>query len=167
MASTKTVLLIGGGLGAAGLAYYKLVYQPQKAREIVQRFQTQNSPSALAQLGKAGCQAYAAAYGAPPQATDQLCAAASQVAGQLLQNAPSLVSSLGKGVGSGVAAVGSGIGSGVKAIGSGYASGIMAIGKAPFSVANYGVKTAVSAVKTLATAPVSIGKSVVKSLKFW
>ena len=114
-------LAVVAGLGGAGWLVYKYVYLPSRMKaDMLEYARKQGVPpqDALKRLGKAGCQAFGATYGIPPDASGDICSEMSETAASLAREIPGI------------------LGGTIKA----GTSGLLAIGMAPIQVAPYGVE---------------------------
>lgn len=175
---TNPLVVVGAlaGLGGLGYVAYRYWYLPGKMRNDLQRYAAQSGlqpKDALARLGAAGCMAFGAKYGLPPQASGSICNEMGQVAADLARQLPQIVGGTLNAVGGGVASIGGGVGSAVGSIGGGIGQAAAGIGtgvgagvgglvkgvtgglvdaaKAPIQVAAYGVGQVYGGVKTVVT----------------
>jgi hypothetical protein len=186
---TAKVVVAVGALAIGGYLAYKYWYLPNKMREDLARYiaSTGLSPQdALARLGAAGCQAYGASYGIPPQMSSGICQELAGAASQLVKQFPQLLSSAGQttgnalsyigsgagnlltdvggGVGNAVGSVGGGIGGAVQGILGGVATGTEKTLNVGFGAVGKVYGGAKTVVKDLYNAPKTIVKDTVKTI---
>lgn len=160
---TAKLVVAVGALGIGAYLAYKYWYLPQKMRDDLARYMAQTGlppQDAMARLGQAGCQAYGAKYGIPPQASGGICNELASAASQLVQQFPQLlnntgmalgntVSYLGQGAGSALYDVGTGAGGGIQNLSTGVAGGATAIGMVPINIVGGTMGKVYSGAKTV------------------
>lgn len=87
-------IAVVAGLGGVGWLLYKHVYLPGKMKaDLLEYAKKQGVPpqDALKNLGKAGCQAFGATYGLPPDASGDICEELSATAANLAREIPGII----------------------------------------------------------------------------